>query len=206
MKKPLLGILALSAYLAVAVGANVATSRYGFVPVGFGLLATAGTYCAGAALFVRDLVQDAAGRWVVLGALAVAAVLSAVLATPALAVASGVAFGVAELLDLIVYTPLRRRGWVRAVVASNVVGGIADTFLFLWLAGFPITASVVSGQLVGKAWLTLIPLVLVLAVRRAVLRQPVHAADSGSDDGRSAGDDLDAGSGQPAPSWGSVGG
>lgn len=206
MKRAPLGALAVLGYLAVVVGANIATARYGFVPVGFGLLATAGTYFAGAALFVRDLVQDVAGRWVVLAALLVAAVLSAALASPSLALASGVAFGVAELLDLLVYTPLRRKGWVRAVVASNIVGGVADTLLFLWLAGFPLTAVAVSGQLVGKAWLTLIPVTIVLAVRRAVLRQPVHSVDPGSDDRGHAGDDLDTGSGKPASAGGGVGG
>lgn len=41
------------------------------------------------------------------------------LTAPALAVASAVAFLVAERADFAVYTPLRRRGWARAVAASN---------------------------------------------------------------------------------------
>lgn len=50
------------AYLASIVLANWLTSRYGLVSMGFGLMATAGTFAAGLAFVARDAVQDAAGR------------------------------------------------------------------------------------------------------------------------------------------------
>ena len=82
----------------------------------------------------------------------------------------------AELADMAVYTPLRDRGWARAVLASNVVGGILDTLIFLWLAGFPIVAATVTGQLVGKiVWATLLPVTAVTAVRRWRRAVPRHA-------------------------------
>jgi uncharacterized PurR-regulated membrane protein YhhQ (DUF165 family) len=81
-----------------------------------------------------------------------------------------------EVADLIVYQPLRRRGWLRAVIASNAVGAPIDTILFLALAGFPIWAAV-PGQLLAKATATAIPVGLVLAARTAsaVLRHRVRA-------------------------------
>ena len=44
------------------------------------------------------------------------------------------AFLVSELADLAVYEPIRKRGWLPAVVASNIVGICVDSALFLWLA------------------------------------------------------------------------
>lgn len=168
---------ALTAYVACIVGANIATAHLGFVPVvpGMALTVTAGTYLAGLALLARDVVQDAAGRWWVLAAIGVGGALSAWLSTPELALASAAAFLIAETADMAVYTPLRRKGWARAVFASNVVGAFLDTVVFLALAGFPVWANV-PGQMVGKvAWATLIPVVMVLVMRRVVLRQPVNA-------------------------------
>ncbi len=156
---------ALVTYVVAIVAANYLTAHYGMVSVGFGLVATAGTFAAGIALLLRDAVQDVAGRLAVLACIVVGAALTA-LTAPALAVASAVAFLVAELADMAVYTPLRERGWARAVVASNCVGAVIDTWLFLWIAGFPVTPSGVGGQLVVKLlWATALPVVAVLAIR-----------------------------------------
>lgn len=170
---------AVLAYIGCVVVANWLTANFGLVPVGFGLAATAGTYAAGATFVARDAVQDAAGRATVLAAIGVAAGFSSWLSTPKLAVASAAAFGIAELVDMAVYTPLRRRGYVRASVASNLAGALVDTVVFLGLAGFPITVAVVAGQLAGKAWLTVAAIGVVLAVRgvrRALLRDRFNRA------------------------------
>lgn len=167
-------LLAVVAYLASIVAANWLTAHYGLVPVGFGLLATAGTYAAGLAFVARDAVQDTAGRLGVLIVLAVGAGLSWVVSTPALAVASGVAFLVSELADMAIYTPLRQRGYVRAAVASNVAGSVVDTFVFLWLAGFGLAPLIVAGQLVGKTWIT-VAVVGLVVIARALLRNRVRA-------------------------------
>jgi hypothetical protein len=165
--------LAVVAYLGSIVAANWLTARYGFVPVGVGLYATAGTYAAGAAFVARDAVQDTSGRLVALAVLAAGAALSWFVATPQLAVASAVAFGLSELADMAIYTPLRKRGYARAAVASNLVGSVVDTVVFLWLAGFGLAALVVLGQLVGKAWITVVVVGVVMAV--AFLRHRVRA-------------------------------
>lgn len=170
-------VLVLVAYVGTVVLANWLTSHFGLVAAGFALLVPAGTYAAGLALGLRDVLQDAAGvRWV-LAAVAVGTAVSFLVADPFIAAASGIAFLVAELVDLAVYTPLRRRGWRRALIVSNLVGSVVDTLLFLWLAGFPITSASVAGQLVVKAvWCTAVVLIVREVVRRAVPRPAVDPA------------------------------
>ncbi len=168
-----LAVLALTAYAAAIIAANALTHRYGLVPVGFGLTATAGTYCAGAALMLRNQVQDLLGRRFVVAAIVAGAALSA-FTSPALALASGVAFGVSELADTALYTPLRRKGWARAVLLASLLGAVLDSLLFLSLAGFPVTALGVLGQVVGKAWAVWLPVAVVTLGRGVRRRDPVH--------------------------------
>lgn len=161
-----LASLALIAYITSIFLANWLTSHYGLVPMGFGLVATAGTYAAGFALLARDAVQRTVGIPLTLAAMGVGVLLSAVLADPRVALASAVAFGAAELVDLFVYTPLSRRGWGRAVLGSNIVSAPVDTVVFLAIAGFPVTVAAVAGQLVGKVlWATVLPLLAIVAVQ-----------------------------------------
>lgn len=155
-------------FAAAVLAANLLTARFGLIPVGLGLTATAGSFAAGLCLLARDVVHDTARRAAVLGCIAAGGAASAALAGPRLAVASAVAFVVSELVDLAVYQPLRRRRWAGAVLASNAVGAPVDTVLFLALAGFPIWAAV-PGQLLAKAVATAIPVAAVLACR-ALLR------------------------------------
>ena len=164
----LLATASITAFLTLIVAANWLTAEHGLVPVGFGLVATAGTWSAGLVLVARDLVHDASGRRAVLGCIAAGAGLSTLLATPQLAAASGAAFAVSELADYAVYAPLRRRGWARAVTASSVVGSAVDTVLFLALAGFPVW-SAMPGQMLAKTT-AIAAVVLPVVVARAVLR------------------------------------
>lgn len=163
MPRPSLPLaLSVAAYASAIVSANVVTARYGTVPVGFGLEVLAGTYLAGFALLARDFVHRFGGVWVAIGAVLTAGVVSYALSTPGLAVASTLAFLVAEFVDLAVFHPLRRsRGFVLAAGVSSTVSAPVDTFAFLILAGFPLTVPLVVGQLVGKIlWATLVPLVV----------------------------------------------
>lgn len=170
-------IVALAVYVGAIVAANVMTDRLGLVSVGFGLVVTAGTFAAGFALLARDFVQRTSGIRVVLIAIGVGAVLSWALASAALAVASGVAFLAAELVDLGVFTGIQdRAGFAVAVLVSNVIAAPVDTLLFLWIAGFPVTFDVVAGQLLAKlVYATAIPLLLWIGGRRALLRESSYA-------------------------------
>lgn len=174
-RKTWFGIGSVTAFLVLVVIANWMTSELGLVPVGFGLVATAGTWAAGLVLLARDLVQDTLGHRVMLTCIAIGAGLSAILADPQIALASGTAFALAELLNWVVYTPLRKHGWARAVVPSNVAGAFLDTVVFLGVAGFPVW-SAVPGQMAAKTVATL-AVVVPVVVLRALLRQPVVVTD-----------------------------
>lgn len=157
----------LAAYLATIPAANVAVSEFGAVPVGLGYAAPAGVYLVGLALVLRDLAREAVGRGPIVAAIIAGAGLSWWLADPALAVASAAAFVVAEVMDFAVYEPLRRRGLLVAMLASNAVGLLADSLIFLWLAFW--SFEYLPGQLLGKTWMTLaaVAVIAVIARRRA---------------------------------------
>lgn len=163
MNRPL-GLAAGGGFVACVLAANYVTTRFDLVPVAPGLTATAGTYFAGLSFVLRDAVQDTLGRAAAFMAIGIGGVLSFGLAAPAIALASVVAFVVSEVADLAVYTPMRDRGYVRAAVASNVVGAVADSVLFLAIAGFGLAA--LPGQLVGKLAVTLAVVLAVAVARR----------------------------------------
>lgn len=155
-------VAALAVMFSSILLANWVTTDYGFIPVGLGLEATAGTLFAGIALAARDLIQDTLGRWAVVGMIAVGTVVSLLISAPEIALASAAAFGLAELFDFAVYSPIRDRsrfggwGWALAVLASNLVGMLTDTIVFLGIAFGPeAILPALPGQMVGKFWATL---------------------------------------------------
>jgi uncharacterized PurR-regulated membrane protein YhhQ (DUF165 family) len=153
-------------YLLTIVLANWAIQRFGLVPVGFGLLAPAGVYFAGLAFTLRDLTQEALGRWWCVVAIVAGAGLSFLLGDGRIAAASGAAFLLSELADFAVYQPLRERRWLLAVFASGVVGAALDSALFLALAFGSLDFWL--GQFVGKFWITLAFVAILWGVRRVV--------------------------------------
>lgn len=134
------------------------------IPVAPGIMAPSGVLLIGAALVLRDFVQRKLGPWWTLGAIVVGAALSAVVAPPALVVASGAAFLLSELADAAVYTPLRERRLALAVLASGVVGAVVDSAVFLWLAFGSL--AYLEGQIVGKLWASLAAFAVLAALRR----------------------------------------
>jgi queuosine precursor transporter len=127
------------------------------------LMAPSGVLMVGLALVLRDLVQRRLGRVVGLLAIVAGAALSGAVAPPQLVIASTGAFFLSELADFAVYTPLQARGLVLAVLASSLVGLIADSILFLWLAFGSL--EFLAGQIVGKAWMVLLALPVVHWIR-----------------------------------------
>jgi uncharacterized PurR-regulated membrane protein YhhQ (DUF165 family) len=145
-------VIWLAGYVLSIVGANWLLVTFGVVPIGLGLAAPAGVFAAGLTFSLRDAVRERLGYWWALAAVALGALLSAFL-SPQLALASGIAFGLSEGLDALVYEPLRKRGWLRAVAASNVVGFTVDSAVFLLLAFGSL--EFLAGQVWGKALMTL---------------------------------------------------
>lgn len=159
------GFLFLAAYMACIPVANWLIQHVGtvcppegpcLIPVAPGLMAPSGVLMAGLALVLRDLVQRRLGVTYGLAAIGAGTALSAALAPAPLVAASAIAFLLSELADFAVYTPLQKRGLVLAVAASSLVGLIADSLLFLWLAFGSL--QFLAGQIVGKAIMVLLTL------------------------------------------------
>jgi uncharacterized PurR-regulated membrane protein YhhQ (DUF165 family) len=127
-------------------------------------MAPSGVMMIGFALVLRDLVQRRLGVGVSAGAILVGSAISALLAPPALVIASATAFFLSELADLAVYTPLARRRLVAAVVASSLCGLVVDSTVFLWLAFGSL--EFLPGQIVGKSWMVLLSIPFVAWLRR----------------------------------------
>ena len=137
------------------------------------------------AFLVTDLTNRRLGpvsaRRVVWAGFAFAVVLSAWLATPRIAGASGTAFLIGQLADVWVFDRLRHLKWWQAPLVSSSLGSVLDTALFFSLAfagtGLPwVTWGM--GDLGVKAVfaaLLLIPFRLLLEVIRPA-RQPVVEA------------------------------
>lgn len=187
----------IAAFALTVALANILTDRYGFVNVGLGLSATAGTFAAGFALLFRDFVQRLAGNAAAWAAIVLGAGLSWVTSDARLALASAGAFFVSEAVDFVAFSGGRRRlGFSPAAFSSNVVSAPVDTVAFLTLAGFPLTVDAFAGQAIGKlVWATALPLA-VIGVVFALLRQPLDPVDPFGDERREVGGHSDAEAGQ----------
>jgi len=138
------------------------------IPVAPGIMSPSGVLVIGAALVLRDVVHRALGlRWVI-GCILAGGILSYAVAPAALVMASVAAFLLSEGADLAVYTPLQKRGFIRAVVASSAVGLVIDSGVFLWLAFGSFVH--IDGQIIGKAWMVLLSIPIIHAVRRHAAR------------------------------------
>jgi uncharacterized PurR-regulated membrane protein YhhQ (DUF165 family) len=168
-----IGYVASGLFVATVWLANWLLARYGVVDIGFGLQAPAGVFAIGAALVLRDIVHRTLGRTWVIGCIVAGCALAFLIESDAhipggvvpIAVASAAAFLLSETADMAVYTPLQERSFLGAVAASNVVGAVVDSALFLWLAFGSL--EFMTGQVVGKLWMTVLAVPLLLIARRA---------------------------------------
>ncbi|MBX3532142.1 MAG: queuosine precursor transporter [Rhizobiaceae bacterium] len=124
--------------MALVVAASNVLVQYPVPWFGLGEVLTFGAFTYPVAFLVTDLTNRrfgvGAARVVVAAGFAVAVVLSIFLATPRIAIASGSAFLVAQLLDVSVFDALRRQAWWRAPLVSSVLGSLIDTIIFFGLA------------------------------------------------------------------------
>lgn len=173
-RKPHVGWPSFIAFILCVPGANWLIANIGtycapdgpcLVPVWPGIVAPSGVLLAGLSFVLRDIVQEYLGIvWAIL-AVMIGGAIAAVVTSPALALASVTAFLVAEMADLFVYTALRSRGLVTASVASSALGLILDSVIFVVIAfGEP---DYILGQSIGKAWMVLLSLPLLMAIRHS---------------------------------------
>jgi len=164
MVKTLIRIALFSSFILVIVAANWSIKQWGVVPIGFGLMAPAGVYFAGLAFSIRDgLHESANARWIIVAIVLGAGVSYMLEDVGKIAIASGVAFLCSELADFLVYTPLRNKGKMGALLLSNAVGLVLDSIIFLYLAFGSL--EFLSGQITAKAYMTGAVLVLMLCYK-----------------------------------------
>ena len=153
----------LAGYIATIPAANWMIGNVGtfcipdgpcMIPVGFGMTAPSGVLMVGAALVLRDQVQEHLGAKWALGGILVGAILSYLLADPFIALASILAFGVSELVDFGAYTYVRKYGRALAVAASGLVGAVMESIVFLYVAFGSL--AYVEGQIFGKLIISLL--------------------------------------------------
>ena len=165
--------LALAGFFEIVPTANWLISNVGtvcipsgpcLVPVGFGLTAPSGVLLVGLGLVLRDVIHEQFGAKVAIAAILAGAALSLLFAAPGLALASAVAFLLSELADLTVYAPLRKKRIFSAVALSGLAGAFVDSAAFLLIAFGSL--DYLAGQVLGKFWMTLAALPVLVLVRR----------------------------------------
>ena len=164
-----LGVIAFAALMGTVLLANWLITRFGIVPVGFGLSAPAGVYAVAVAFVCRDIVQNLLGRWAAVGAILCGAALS-LFVSESFAIASALAFAASETVDFTLYTALRGRGWLPAALPAGLCAAVVDSLLFLWLAFG--SETFLSGQIVGKAWGVLAGVLIATPWRRTYVVSP----------------------------------
>lgn len=135
------GSAALSLAILAMVGVVAASNylvQFPFQPFGLQDLLTWGAFTYPMAFLVTDLTNRKFGpqvaRLIVLVGFALAVVLSIWLATPRIAIASGTAFLVAQMLDVFVFNRLRQDAWWKAPLTSSFLGSTLDTIIFFGIA------------------------------------------------------------------------
>lgn len=171
-RRPAVSIVTFAIYAGCIPLANWMITEFGVVSLGFGLMAPAGVFAAGLAFGTRDAIQRWAGKRWAFAAIALGVALSFVISTPTLALASAAAFGLSELLDMAVFTPIQRRSFGGAVVLSNIVGAVVDSVVFLSLAFGSL--AFLPGQVIGKLLMILPVLAVLIPLRMRECR--AHAA------------------------------
>ena len=166
-----IGIGFLIAFVITVVGANWALLTYGIVPIGFGLEAPASVYFVGLTFTFRDGLRERLGFKGALVAIAIGSILSYILEVrqdgdpiARIAIASAAAFAVSEFSDAVVYERIRQRSRLLAIIGSNTVGLVVDSALFLSLAFGSL--EFLTGQVVGKFYMTVTAVVLIVAWER----------------------------------------
>jgi uncharacterized PurR-regulated membrane protein YhhQ (DUF165 family) len=138
MQRPLTRLILPALAMTFVVVASNILVQYPFEPLGLGDYLTWGAFTYPVAFLVTDLTNRRYGagmaRRLVAVGFVIAVALSIWLATPRIALASGTAFLVGQLLDIAVFNRLRRQSWWRAPLIGSVFGSVIDTALFFSLA------------------------------------------------------------------------
>ncbi len=172
------GYIFLALFIACIPAANYLVQNLGtvclpqepcLIPLGFGIHTPSGVLMIGLALVLRDLVQRRLGVLAGFVAILAGTGISALLAPPALVLASGAAFLLSEGTDMLIFTPLQRKGLVKAALLSSLAGLVVDSLVFLQLAFGSLTH--LEGQVVGKLLMVVLTLPLLALLRERDARR-----------------------------------
>ena len=129
----------------IVVVSNVLV-QYPFGYFGLQDILTWGAFSYPFAFLVNDLTNrrfgTSAARKVVAIGFVIAVILSVYFATPRIAIASGSAFLVAQLIDAGIFDRLRSGLWWKPPLFSTIIGSAVDTTLFFGLAFAPLFAGI----------------------------------------------------------------
>lgn len=122
---------------------------------------------------LRDITQITLGKQITWVAIGTGTILTWVLASPGLAIASGAAFLISESTDAAIFTPLANRGrFLLGVTIAGYAAGFIDSAVFLRLAfgswhgwiQLGIAKAIVVAAVTPIAWV----------IRRDLLRKSMH--------------------------------
>ncbi len=119
-------------------------------------LLTYGAFTYPFAFLVTDLTNrqfgTSAARKVVAVGFAIAVLFSIFASTHRIAIASGTAYLVGQLLDITVFNRLRRLSWWKAPLVASLLGSAIDTVIFFSLAFAPIFAFIGPNDDFATGW------------------------------------------------------
>lgn len=134
-RRRVVGALALVGFLGSIPFANWWLEVHGLWMLPWLGAVPSGVWVVAFSFVLRDLAQVLLGRRWAWAAIVVGTVLTWWLASPALAVASGVAFAFSESADALIFTPLADRGrFALGVAISGYAASAVDSALFVRIA------------------------------------------------------------------------
>ena len=145
-------VVAVMAMVVVVTASNILVQypvQFDLGPLHLADILTWGAFTYPFAFLVSDLTNRHDGpnraRFVVLAGFLVGLALSFWLSTPRIAIASGSAFLIGQLLDIAVFQRLRNRYWLIPPLSASLFGSLLDTLIFFSIAFAPAFA-VVDGS------------------------------------------------------------
>jgi hypothetical protein len=142
-------VLAVMAMVVVVTASNILVRypvQFDLGPIHLADILTWGAFTYPFAFLVSDLTNRHDGptqaRVVVLVGFLFGLGLSIWLSTPRIAIASGSAFLIGQLLDIAVFQRLRNRYWLVPPLSASLFGSLLDTAIFFTLAFAPVFAFV----------------------------------------------------------------
>lgn len=137
-------VVAVLAMVVVVTASNILVQypvQFDLGPVHLGDILTWGAFTYPFAFLISDLTNRHDGpnqaRMVVLVGFLVGLALSFWLSTPRIAIASGSAFLIGQLLDIAIFQRLRNRYWLIPPLSASLFGSLLDTAIFFTLAFAP---------------------------------------------------------------------